>query len=198
MLRRPVEFTLRAAVAVMHQVACAVTATIVDGLLKRIEDEVGAERIRHTPADNASREHVDDEGDVDEASPRRDVGEVRDPQLIGPGRHEVTVDEVNRTIRTAVRLRGGDPRTASDSPTEAHGSHQAAHRTARHAVAVASQLPPDLARAIDLLVVVPDALNLPAPPIVALDPCAPSRGICVAGLVPEVRRRGNRQIDSTP
>ena len=34
--------------------------------------------------------------------------------------------------------------------------------------------------------------NLPAPLVVALDPCAPSRGICVAGLVPEVRRRGNR------
>ena len=104
----------------------------------------------------------------------------------------MTVDEVNRTIRTAVRLRGGHPRTASDSPTEAHRSHQAAHRTARHAVALAAQLPPDLARAIDLLVVVPDALNLPAPLVVAVDPCAPSRGICVAGLVPEVRRRGNR------
>ena len=63
----------------MHQVARAVTATIVDGLLKRIEDEVRAERSRHAPADNASREHVDDEGDVDEAPPRRDVGEVRDP-----------------------------------------------------------------------------------------------------------------------
>ena len=50
----------------MHQVARAVTATIVDGLLKRIEDEVRAERSRHAPADNASREHVDDEGDVDD------------------------------------------------------------------------------------------------------------------------------------
>ena len=60
------------------------------------------------------------------------------------------------------------------------------------AACFAAQLPPDLARAIDLLVVVPDALNLPAPLVVALDPCAPSRGICVAGLVPEVRRRGNR------
>ena len=48
----------------MHQVARAVTATIVDGRLKRIEDEVRAERIRHAPADNTSREHVDDEGDV--------------------------------------------------------------------------------------------------------------------------------------
>ena len=63
----------------MHPVARAVTATIVDGLLKRSEDEVRAARIRHAPADNASREHVDDEGDVDEAPPRRDVGEGRDP-----------------------------------------------------------------------------------------------------------------------
>ena len=176
----------------MHQVARAVTATIVDGLLTRSEDEVRAERRRHAPADHASREHVDDKGTVDDAPPRRDGGEVRDPSLSGPGRHDVTVDEVNRTIRTAVRLRGGHPRTASDSPTEAHRSHQAAHRTARHAVARASQLPPDLARAIYLLVVVPDALNLPAPLVVALDPCAPSRGICVAGLVPDVRRRGHR------
>ena len=48
---------LRAAVAVMHQVARAVTATIVDlAELKRIEDEVRAERSRHAPSDNASRE----------------------------------------------------------------------------------------------------------------------------------------------
>ena len=113
-LRRPLETGLRAAVAVMHQVARAVTATIVDGLLTRSEDEVRAERSRHAPADHASREHVDDEGHVDDAPPRRDGGEVRDPSLNGPGRHEVTVDEVNRTIRTAVRLRNIRRRRAHD------------------------------------------------------------------------------------
>ena len=34
---------------------------------------------------------VDDEGDIDEASPSRDIGEVREPQHVRPGATELTV-----------------------------------------------------------------------------------------------------------
>ena len=89
---------LAAAIAVMHQVADGVVAAVVDRLLERIEHEVGPQRRRDAPADDAAREDVDDERDVDEAAPRRDVREVRDPELIRPRRGEVPVDQVGRAV----------------------------------------------------------------------------------------------------
>ena len=81
-LRRPVEFTLRAAIAVVHKARERIAAARVDRLFPRVEDEGGAQRGGLPPADDAPREHIDDEGDIDEPGPGRHVGEVRHPQLI--------------------------------------------------------------------------------------------------------------------
>jgi len=58
---------LRAAIAVMHQAGRAGAAAIVNGFLKRNEDEVGRQRRGHAPPDKAAREDIDDERDVNEA-----------------------------------------------------------------------------------------------------------------------------------
>ncbi len=42
------------------------------GLLQRVEHEVGSHRRRGAPADDPTHEHIDDEGDVNEALPCRD------------------------------------------------------------------------------------------------------------------------------
>ena len=55
----------------------------VEGLLERIEGEVGTQRARHAPADDASRKDINDEGHVDEAAPGGDIGEVSYPQFVG-------------------------------------------------------------------------------------------------------------------
>ena len=55
---------------------------LVQGLLQHIEHEGRAHGAAHMPAHNAPGVHVDDEGHVQLALPGRDVGEVRDPQLI--------------------------------------------------------------------------------------------------------------------
>ena len=47
----------------------------------------------NAPAD-IRRVCIDDEGDVDEARPRRHIGEVREPQRIG-ARPRLTIDVVN-------------------------------------------------------------------------------------------------------
>ena len=52
------------------------------GLLQRVEHEARVRRSADTPADDAPCVRVDDERDVDEVLPRRDVGEVRDPQHV--------------------------------------------------------------------------------------------------------------------
>jgi hypothetical protein len=66
----------------MDHVADVIAAAIVDGLIERIEHEVGVQRGRNAPANDAPREDVDDKGDVDEAPPGRDIREVRHPEWI--------------------------------------------------------------------------------------------------------------------
>jgi hypothetical protein len=48
----------------------------VERLLQRVEDEASMGRPRHSPADDAAREDVNDESGVDEPLPGRDVGEI--------------------------------------------------------------------------------------------------------------------------
>jgi len=50
--------------------------------------------VRGTPANDATGEGVDDECDVDEAAPCRDVRQISNPQRIRPRCDEVTVDVI--------------------------------------------------------------------------------------------------------
>ena len=68
-----------------------------DGHLERVEGEGGAQGARHPPAHDAPGEDVDDEGGVGEARPRRHVGDVGHPELVGPAGHEATIDQVGRS-----------------------------------------------------------------------------------------------------
>ena len=70
--------------------------------VERVEDELGAQMRRHRPADDAPAPRVEHDGEVEEAGPRRDVGDVGDPELVGPGRREVAVDEIGRGPRVAI------------------------------------------------------------------------------------------------
>jgi hypothetical protein len=57
--------------------------------VERVKDEVGAQVRRHRPADDATAPRVEDNGEVQEAGPGRDVRDVGDPELIRGGRREV-------------------------------------------------------------------------------------------------------------
>ena len=48
----------------MHQLVDAGPAAVVDGLFERFEDEVGAQRRRDAPPDDAAREDVQRKGIV--------------------------------------------------------------------------------------------------------------------------------------
>lgn len=69
-------------IAVMDDAAAR--APLVHSLLQRVQDEARMRRFRHAPADDAAGEHVDDESDIDEARPCRDIGEIRDPECSAP------------------------------------------------------------------------------------------------------------------
>src|SRR6266545_4804558 len=54
------------------------------GHLERVEDELGAHVRRELPADDHAAVAVEDEGEIDEAVPGADVGDIGDPLLVRP------------------------------------------------------------------------------------------------------------------
>lgn len=93
-------------------------------------------RPAHPPADDAAGIGVDDKGDIDEAGPGRDVGEVGDPQHVRRRGIELAIDVTQRARRALVAERGAD-RLAADNAFEAHGPHQTCHRAASDIEALA-------------------------------------------------------------
>ena len=111
------------------------------------------------PAGDHPGVDVDAEGDVAEPDPGRDVGEVHDPQLVGPFGGELTLHEVLWPCRPRVRTRGAGSRTA-DRPGQSLGAHQPFHGAPRHRHALSVKLAPHLASPIDPVVVRMDPANL--------------------------------------
>src|SRR5438270_381178 len=104
----------------MDQTARRLPAPVIDRLLECIEDEVSHQGRGDAPAHDAAREDVDDKRDVDKAAPRRHVREVGEPQLIGPRRGEVPVDEITRPNCFWRRLRRRDPRATAHRAGQPH------------------------------------------------------------------------------
>ena len=73
---------LRSAVAMVHKSATFGLAALADRLFQSVQRQVVPWRVGDPPADDAAGEHIDHEGDVDEAAPRGHIGQIRDPQLI--------------------------------------------------------------------------------------------------------------------
>ena len=121
---------MAAAIAVMDETAAARRSAIVERLLECIEDEAGMGRAARPPPDDPSCERVDDERDVDEPHPGRDIGEVRDPEHVGRWRAELPIDVITGAWRRAVADRRAD-RLATDDPRQAHRPHEPCDRAAR-------------------------------------------------------------------
>ena len=68
----------------------------VQGLLQRVQHEVGMSRSTDSPANDAPGIGVDDESEVDEAGPGADIGEVRQPEPVRRRRMELAVHMIER------------------------------------------------------------------------------------------------------
>jgi hypothetical protein len=156
-LRQPVEPELPAAIAVMYE-----PVTVGAGmqrLLQRVQRQVCAERRCHAPAHDPASEDVDDERDVDEPIPRRDIGEIGYPKRVGTRRRERALDEICRASRAVVPYgRDGERSTAGHAP-QAHGPHEPLDRAARGHDPFPAELAPHLLGPVDAEVLVPDALD---------------------------------------
>lgn len=105
------------------------------------------------PTDNAACKGIDDEGHVDEALPGRHVGEIGEPQHVRRGSKELPVHAVKRAWSGLVADRRAD-RLATDDALNPHCPHKPSDGAAGDVEALSLQLPPDLAHAIDLKVLI--------------------------------------------
>ena len=140
----------------------------VQRLFQRIEHEIGLHRAAHPPANDAPGKDINDEGDVNETLPCRDVCEIADPQLVRPLRLELAIDPVERAWRLRIRNRRAHDFAAHDA-SQADLAHQALHRASSDINSLTSQLAPNLVGAVDLQVCLPDPFDVYAQHVVTLD-----------------------------
>jgi len=164
-LRRPVESALAAPVRVMHQ-PLQLGLAVPDGHLQGVQGQVSAQRPRGLPAHDEAAERIDDEGHVDEPRPGRHIGQIRNPQPVGSLCGEVAIHQVGWPRGGRIGC-GGPVGLATNRAPQPQLAHEALHRAAGDWAALAVQLPPHLAGAIDPEVVVIDPADLSLQPGVA-------------------------------
>jgi hypothetical protein len=165
---------------------------LIQGLLQRVQHKAGVRRAGDTPADDAPCEGIDDESDIDETSPGRDVGKVGHPQGVRTWRFELAIDAIERTRDRGIANRGPDPLTPHDA-LQAHRPHQARHGTSSDHDPVPEKLPPDLPDAIDAEILLVHAPDFSFQGDIALGPGGQLARIDAPGGMDTIRRRGDRQ-----
>jgi hypothetical protein len=157
-LPRPVESAVAAPVAVVHQPVQGRVAAP-DRHLQGVQGQVGAQVAGQLPADDQPRERIDDQGGVDEPRPGPHIGQIGNPELVRTGRAEVALHQVSGSWSSLV-VDGGAGGLAAHHPGDAQLTHEPLDGAAGDLEALAAQLPPDLAGAVDLVVVVEDPPDL--------------------------------------
>src|SRR5262249_40444531 len=150
---------LAAAVAVVDEAATMDRASLVDSLLQRVQYEAGMRSPADAPAYDVAGVDVDHEGDIDEARPRRDIGEVRYPEHVPRRRMELPIDVIERARCSLVADRGSH-RLTPDHSLQAQIAHQARDGTTGNGKALTVHLPPDLAHAVHAEILGKDAHDL--------------------------------------
>ena len=142
-------YILAAPVAVMDQAAAMQGPPVMQSLLQRIKHEPRMRRAADAPADDPAGKGIDDEGDINKASPGRDGAfssqaerlaarkmrpnkhtEVRDPKPVRRRSLEFPIDVILWAGRPLVR-KGRAQRLSANRPFNPIRTHQTLNGTAR-------------------------------------------------------------------
>lgn len=91
---------------------------------ERVEGELGFQVVAHRPTDDSAAEDVDDAGEKQPALVCRHVGDVGDPESVGPLGDEPPLDQVRSRGRSAIWDRRALALPASGDPFDAELAHQ--------------------------------------------------------------------------
>ena len=130
----------------------------VDRHVERVENQLGSQMVSHRPADNPTAVRVEYYGKVQEAGPRRNVGDIGDPELVRPLGAKVPVDEIGRRSRIAVSDGGSRP-SASANPANAALSHQSSDALARHVNTLFAEIGMDVRAPVPTMRLTKERLN---------------------------------------
>jgi hypothetical protein len=86
-----IEDILKAPVRFVDQ-GLVIRLTVIQSLLQRVQYEVCPHGTTDLRAHNVPSEHVNDEGHIIPVLTSREIGEIRDPELIGMIRVELQID----------------------------------------------------------------------------------------------------------
>jgi hypothetical protein len=103
-----------------------------------IEHQLFGQCRGHRPADNATAEGVEHDGEIDKACPGRNVGDVGDPQPIRRFRREVPLNQVGRLAATLLDRGGDEPAPTHSGKTGLR--HQSRNTLAANANALGGEL----------------------------------------------------------
>ena len=112
---------LAPAVRVMDQARARVSGS--QSSPQRLHHQLRPHVVSGCPAHNAATEQVEDDGEIQPPGRGPDVGDVRGPQLVGPRRVEILLDQVWRNGLAMVRVRGSS-KTSSTGSSESQAGHQ--------------------------------------------------------------------------
>src|SRR5712691_10059159 len=138
---------LRAVVGMMHD---AFRPPLPERHVERREHEFGSQVLSHAPADDSATEGIEDHRQVEEPGPRRDVGNVGDPELVRGICTELPLHEIGGRLCITIAHGRGDP--FSETRTlQSFGLHEASHTLLAHADACFTQIHVDIGRAVPAL-----------------------------------------------
>lgn len=177
----------------MDQAAAMRRPSVVKRLFQGVEHEVGVRRATDAPADDVPGEDVDHERHIDEARPGGNVSEVGDPEPVGSRSLELSIDLVERARRPLAADRR-PYRLAANDALKPELPHQTSDDAAGDVMALAPELPPYLAHAVnaEVLFEVPADLDLQLE--IATRTLRQQRRVASPGQVIVVGGRGNRQL----
>jgi len=122
---------------------------LLDGHGHGIEDQLRGHARAHGPADDLPAPDVEHDRQKEKPGQRRDVRDVGHPQLIGLGRHELTIDQIRRRPCGWIAARRAE-RSPSANARQARLPHQARYALAADAPPFVVQFGVDARRAVGL------------------------------------------------
>ena len=148
--------------------------------------------IGHGPADDPTAERIEYDGQVEEPGPRRDVGDVRDPQPVGLIGRKAAVDQVRGRPGLLVTPRRHRPAAAMARPDETRPSHQPGDALAAVGLALVAQLRLHAWRAVGLARVQVDRADTSEQHLVRL--CPRREGTAGPSVVPAFETPSTRAM----
>jgi hypothetical protein len=133
-------------------------ASPLDGHSERGDGELGAHVVAHGPTDHLAGEEIEDHGQVEPPLAGRDVGNVGQPDLIGPVGHKILIQQVWRHRQGMLAVGRAHAIAAWRSSPDTMLAHHPLDPLTADGLALGTQLGMDARRTISFPVV---SMNAP-------------------------------------